>query len=467
MLVLPPLGRVPPTDPELYAFLQTVKEGLERIPKFLPQVAAPAAANNLVGSGTTTVITNNTGGYTPPPQDLTAPPAPTGLTANAAFVNIILQWDAPTYANHGYTQIFSNTVNTLGTAVQVGTAIAALFAHAVGTTGLTRYYWIRHVKSVTNLDGTHTDITGPYNAVSGVSATTAKVNTGDIANLAVTSAQILSLTADKIIAASLSAVSANLGIVTAGLMRNGSNTTFFDLNAIGSQVALQVASGALRIQANGAAFFAGSLAAASVTAANLSVATLSSITANIGTMNAGVIYDSAFTKYLNLNSVNGSTADYFIYSPNFWVRGDGFVFIGSSAQINGTLNAVNGVFSGSLSAANIVGTAQIAPGAVVTNSIGANQVTNSSSANGSPVAIGTSGGSLLIIASGTLNQGSTASLKIGSTVIGTFTNQDQNNTLGFVIARTVFPAAGFYQISVTANTSNFSVSNIIALETLR
>jgi hypothetical protein len=37
------------------------------------------------------------GGTTPPPIDLTPPPTPEGLTVTAAFSNIIIRWDQPTY----------------------------------------------------------------------------------------------------------------------------------------------------------------------------------------------------------------------------------------------------------------------------------------------------------------------------------------------------------------------------------
>lgn len=53
--------------------------------------------------------------------------------------------------------------------------------------------------------------------------------------------------------------------------------------------------------------------------------TASGISANIGTINAGIIYNHDYTKYINMDAVNSSA--YFIYSPGFWVRGDGYAYL--------------------------------------------------------------------------------------------------------------------------------------------
>lgn len=91
------------------------------------------------------------------------PPAPIGLTATGAMTSILVQWDKQTYPNHAYTEIFASGTNDLGTAVLVGTSTGAMFAHAVGA-GQTRYYWIRFVSTGV--------LTGPFNATSGVGAST-------------------------------------------------------------------------------------------------------------------------------------------------------------------------------------------------------------------------------------------------------------------------------------------------------
>lgn len=91
------------------------------------------------------------------------PQAPTGLTATGAMTSILVQWDAPIYPNHAYTEIFASGTDDLGAAVVVGTSTGAMFAHAVGA-GQTRYYWIRFVSTGV--------LTGPFNATAGVEAST-------------------------------------------------------------------------------------------------------------------------------------------------------------------------------------------------------------------------------------------------------------------------------------------------------
>ena len=112
-------------------------------------IASVDQAGNLTPSTTTTYYAT--------------PPAPTNLVVTAATRNIIVEWDAPLYEGHAYTEIWRNTTNTIGSAVRVGMSPGSTFTDPVGP-GVTRYYWVRFV----NVDSTP----GAYNAVSGVSATT-------------------------------------------------------------------------------------------------------------------------------------------------------------------------------------------------------------------------------------------------------------------------------------------------------
>lgn len=201
------------------------------------------------------------------------PPAPTGLAAVGALANVIVTVDPATYHNHAFTEIWRSGANDLGTAVKIGTTNgpASVYADNLGQTGVIRYYWARHVSQ--------SGVTGPFNATNGTSATTGFVGTTNIDNLAVTnakigllavdtanianlavstakiallavtsaqialatitaaqialatitdaqianatitSAKIISLNANQIVAATLSAITANLGEVTAGSIR--------------------------------------------------------------------------------------------------------------------------------------------------------------------------------------------------------------------------------------------------------
>jgi len=91
------------------------------------------------------------------------PAAPTGFTATAATLNVILEWDNPNTQCHAYTEIWRNTVDDVGTAVLAGTSGQYMYADNIGPAE-TRYYWIRHV----NVE----DETGPFNATAGTVATT-------------------------------------------------------------------------------------------------------------------------------------------------------------------------------------------------------------------------------------------------------------------------------------------------------
>ncbi len=93
-----------------------------------------------------------------------APPAPTNVAASAAVQNVIVTWDAPAYVGHAYAEVWGASTDDIGTAVVLGLAPGAIYTDPIGP-GATRYYWVRFV----NIQ----DLAGPYNAVAGVSATTA------------------------------------------------------------------------------------------------------------------------------------------------------------------------------------------------------------------------------------------------------------------------------------------------------
>lgn len=87
------------------------------------------------------------------------PPAITNLTATGGLGVVFLTWGQPAYSNYAYTEIWRSATDNLGDAVRIGTAITAVYADDVGD-GDTYYYWARAV--------TIADVTGPFNAVSGV-----------------------------------------------------------------------------------------------------------------------------------------------------------------------------------------------------------------------------------------------------------------------------------------------------------
>lgn len=100
-----------------------------------------------------------------PPSSVivSAPPAPTNLTASGAIQTVVLSWDSPQYSGHAYTEVWGSSTNTIGTAVLIGQAPGVTYSDPLGP-GNTRYYWIRFKNT--------NDEVGAYNLVTGVAGTT-------------------------------------------------------------------------------------------------------------------------------------------------------------------------------------------------------------------------------------------------------------------------------------------------------
>lgn len=99
--------------------------------------------------------------------DMRIPPVPSGLEANGAMTNILVQWDSPlgAYGNHAYTEVWAAESDNFSSAAMVGQAGGFVFAHSVGEDSV-RYYWIRYVST--------SGIKGPFNAVRGIQGHTAQ-----------------------------------------------------------------------------------------------------------------------------------------------------------------------------------------------------------------------------------------------------------------------------------------------------
>lgn len=152
---------------------------------------------------------------TQPDEDLTSPPAPTGLSALGAMQNIILDWNDPGFASpvYAYTEIWRAATDNLGAAVSIGTSVASVYADPVGATNSTYYYWIRFVSQA--------NVAGPFNAVAGVSASTSFILTAHLADFLVTAQKLAnsSVDATKIANAAVgSAAIANLAVQTAHIV---------------------------------------------------------------------------------------------------------------------------------------------------------------------------------------------------------------------------------------------------------
>lgn len=127
-------------------------------------------SSNIGGGSNTTIYQGGGGGVVDPAPE--TPTKPLNVVATPGFTTIMVQWDTPSYAGHGYAEIWRNTVNSLGDmldprdpgeAAKVATVTGSLYVDAVNyDTGY--YYWVRFV----NTDG----VTGPVHNASGVYAKT-------------------------------------------------------------------------------------------------------------------------------------------------------------------------------------------------------------------------------------------------------------------------------------------------------
>lgn len=148
-------------------------------------------------SGGLTVLPGSGLIYEPEEPDLTPPPQPTNFVATAGLAVVILEWTYPSYSNHAFTEIWRSPTNVLGNAIRIATSQSQMYNDAVGSTGVTYYYWIRFVSKA--------DVVGAYNGTNGTAATTGKVGNVDLGALIVEAGNLAAnaVTAGKIAAQSV------------------------------------------------------------------------------------------------------------------------------------------------------------------------------------------------------------------------------------------------------------------------
>ena len=142
------------------------------------------------------------------------PTAPSGVSADGAFKNIIIDWDYPTYQGHSHTEVFVADANSFAS-VEItkgrlspkflGQTTATVFNHAVGN-NQTKFYWVRHI----NKNG----VAGPVHSTTGVTATTVGIDTVDFEDLAVTNAKLANLAVDEAKIANLAVTGAKIANAT-------------------------------------------------------------------------------------------------------------------------------------------------------------------------------------------------------------------------------------------------------------
>lgn len=160
---LPNIPSIPTSsDPALVNILSVMKAWMEQAAG--AGATGFASKQELISAG---VISTDGQGNVTGQADMRVPPVPTGLMANGAMTNILVQWDTPVgkYANHGYTEVWAAETDNFSGAVMVGQAGGFVFSHSVGEDS-NRYYWIRFVSTA--------GVKGPYNGVSGTHGQTAQ-----------------------------------------------------------------------------------------------------------------------------------------------------------------------------------------------------------------------------------------------------------------------------------------------------
>ena len=206
------------------------------------------------------------------------PTAPSGVSADGAFKNIIIDWDYPTYRGHSHTEVFVADANSFAS-VEItkgrlspkflGQTTATVFNHAVGN-NQTKFYWVRHI----NKNG----VAGPVHSTTGVTATTVGIATADFQDLAVTNAKIANLAVDEAKIANLAVTGAKIANATIDSAKIGNgeitnaklgtasvtaakiaNATITDAKITGTLNANKIAANSLNISSKGVLGSAGNI----------------------------------------------------------------------------------------------------------------------------------------------------------------------------------------------------------------
>tara|TARA_R100000697_G_scaffold28262_2_gene37410 strand:- start:1799 stop:3718 length:1920 start_codon:yes stop_codon:yes gene_type:complete len=171
---VPALKNIPSTvDRELRDTLVSMKEAQEiRLGRLGDPLDRAVTLRELVDSGMAKQLTErpfNPDGLTDfipndeTIQDLSIPPAPTGLEASGAFTEVIVNWNPAQYSNHAFTEVWRSRDDEVGTAVLITTTSSFIITDPVGY-DQTYFYWVRFVST--------SNVRGPFNRTNGTKATT-------------------------------------------------------------------------------------------------------------------------------------------------------------------------------------------------------------------------------------------------------------------------------------------------------
>lgn len=150
--------------------------------------------------------------------DTSTPAAIDNLTVTGGVLYNFLQWGTIP-GNTDHVAIYRAATDDRASATIVGTSKTTLYADYIPSgVGTTYFYWIRAISKA--------GVVGDWNLVSGsVSSSGTSAAPSGIGD-----SQVSSISATKIVAAALSAITANLGTVTAGTIQSPDGTMTIDLS---------------------------------------------------------------------------------------------------------------------------------------------------------------------------------------------------------------------------------------------
>jgi hypothetical protein len=214
-------------------------------------------AISILGARSAFIVTSGTA-----TSDDTAPSAPTGLTAEAGFDSISLSWTNPSDSDLDIIEIYEGLTSVQANASLIATTKGSSFTRGGLSNGVTRHYWLKAVdysgnKSAFNsptgvsettlIPVTADDIVGTIETVDALTTGLGSADIGKVEFLTtdqkiyrwsgtewVTGVTIDDVTGDitanRISVASLSALSASMGTLTAGKLQNADSSFVVDLD---------------------------------------------------------------------------------------------------------------------------------------------------------------------------------------------------------------------------------------------
>jgi hypothetical protein len=145
--------------------------------------------------------------------DMTAPTAVSGLTVTGGILYNYLDWGTLP-GNFDHVEVWRSGTNDRTVAALIGTSLFTVYADYIPSgVNTTYYYWIRAISKA--------GVAGAWNAVSSAGTSASPQGIGD--------SQVNSISATKIFALTLSALTANLGDVTAGTLKSPDQRFIIDL----------------------------------------------------------------------------------------------------------------------------------------------------------------------------------------------------------------------------------------------